>query len=300
MMAVQPDTSSFVHDAWEAFSWRMMSNYVSPWEREKLHSEINSWSEWCSRWSARAEAHVKRGDEAAAAGHPETAGYAFVTAALFYHWASFLFVEDLGQFRSALEGAESAFAKAAPLLPYSMEILNIPFEGTHLRGYLRKPEASGRWPLVVLIPGADSTKEELFDLGEHILRRGFAVYCFDGPGHGLVTFDLKLRPDYEVPIGAALDHLTGREDIDPDRIALGGISYGGQFAIRGAALDGRAKAAVSISSWYSAAGRFPNQRPVSKTALQQYMGPDPGAVQNTMTLDGVAIRARPSAGVLRG
>ena len=282
------DTSTFVKDTWEAFSWRMMSNYVSPWERERLQERITDWSDWCSAWSAAAAEHVARGDVAAAANYRETAAGAYITAGLFYHWASFLFTHDERQFRSALEAGEAAFAKAAPIAAHRMEILNVPFEGTELRGYFRYPSgASGRVPLIVLIPGADSNKEELYDHGAHILRRGVAVYCFDGPGHGLVSFDLKLRREYEGPIAAVLDTLLKRPDVDSGRVALGGISYGGQFALRGAAFDKRVKAAVSISSWYSAAGRYPSQRPVSKLALIQYLGPDPLAVQNTMTLEDV-------------
>jgi 2,6-dihydroxypseudooxynicotine hydrolase len=291
MTVSQIDTSTFVKDTWESFGWRMMSNYVSPWERERLQERITDWSDWCSTWSAAAAEHVARGDEAAVAKHGETAAAAYITAGLFYHWASFLFTHDAQQFRSALEAGEAAFAKAAPIAEHPMEILNIPFEGTELRGYFRYPNrASGRVPVIVLIPGADSNKEELYDHGAHLLRRGVAVYCFDGPGHGLVSFDLKLRREYEKPIGAVLDVLLKRPDVDPHRVALGGISYGGQFAIRGAAFDKRVRAAVSISSWYSAGGRYPNQRPVSKLALIQYLGPDPMAVQNTMTLEGVAER----------
>jgi len=285
------DTSTFVSDTWEAFSWRMMSNYVSPWERDRLHERIADWSHWCSAWSEAAAEHVARGDEAFGAGHTQTAAMAYITAGLFYHWASFLFTHDTRQFRTALENGEAAFAKAAPIAEHPTEILNVPFEGTELRGYFRYPRgASGRVPLIVLIPGADSTKEELYDHGAHIRRRGVAVYCFDGPGHGLVSFDLKLRREYEGPIGAVLDAVLKRKDVDPARVALGGISYGGQFAIRGAAFDKRVKAAVSVSSWYSAANRYPSQRPVSKLALIQYLGPDPLAVQNTMTLEGVADR----------
>ncbi len=291
MTVSMTDTSTFVDDAWEAFSWRMMSNYVSPWERDRLRDEIKDWSQWCSAWSARAERHVARGDEAAAAGHGITAGQAYITAGLFYHWASFLFTHDQAQFRGALEAGEAAFAKAVPHAEHPMELIRIPFEGTELPGYFRYPNtARGRVPLLVLIPGADSNKEELYDLGAHVLRRGVAVFCFDGPGHGLVSFKLKLRPDYEKPIRAVLDRLLERDDVDPDRVALGGISYGGQFAVRGAVFDSRAKAVVSISSWYSAAGRYPSQRPVSRLALKQYMGPDPAAVQDTMTLEGIAER----------
>lgn len=218
------DTTTFVSDAWKLFSWRITSNHVSPWERSQLRAEIREWSGWSAAWCARAERHVERGDEAASAGRRETAASAYIRAGLFYHWASFLCAGGLDQFRAALENAEAAFAKAAPLADHPMDITNVPFEGTQLRGYFRRPRgATGRVPVIVLTPGADSTKEELYDLGEHILRRGIAVYCFDGPGHGLVSFDLRLRPAYEAPLRAVVDHVLERDDVDPDRVALGRI-----------------------------------------------------------------------------
>ena len=285
------DRTGWVEETWDLFSWRMMSNYVSPWELAQLKAEITEWSGWCAAWSRRAAGHLIRGDEAAAAGHRETAASAYVTAGLFYHWGSFLFIDDLDEFRTALEAAQDSFTRAAPHVAHRMEMLDVPFEGALLRGYLRLPRgATGRVPLVVLTPGADSTKEELYDLGDHILRRGMAVYCYDGPGHGLVSFDLKLRPDYEKPLRAVVDRLVERDEIDDSRIALGGISYGGMSSIRGAVFDARVQAAVSISSWYAAGGRFWNARPVSQAGLKQYMGPDPAAVQDSMSLEGVAER----------
>ena len=71
-----------------------------------------------------------------------------------------------------------------------------------------------------------------------------------------------------------------------------GISYGGLFAIRAAAVDARVKAAVSMSSWYSPAGRYATQEPLSRSGLRQYMGDDPAAVQDAITVAGYAERVR--------
>jgi pimeloyl-ACP methyl ester carboxylesterase len=144
--------------------------------------------------------------------------------------------------------------------------------------------------LVVLFPGADSTKEELFDLGQHILRRGIAVAAFDGPGQGSVSFDMTMRPDYETAISAVLDVLLARADLARDRVAVGGISYGGLFALRAAAADPRVRAAVSISSWYTPAGRFDTMEPLTRTGQYQYLGPDPAAVMASITLAGALPR----------
>jgi 2,6-dihydroxypseudooxynicotine hydrolase len=273
------------------FTWRILSNSVTSWEFEQLRESIEDYEDWCSQWSACAAAHAARGDEEFACGHRRTAGEAYQRAGQFYHWASFMFTHDQAQFRAALAAMDDVWAKAAPLLSPPMELLSVDFDGVRLPGYLQLPiGASAPPPLVVLFPGADSTKEELFDLARHILARGTAVAAFDGPGQGSVSFEMTMRPDYELAITAVLDALLGRPDIDPERVAVGGISYGGLFALRAAAVDPRVRAVVSISSWYTPAGRFDSMEQLTRIGQYQYLGPDPARVMASITLAGVLDR----------
>jgi 2,6-dihydroxypseudooxynicotine hydrolase len=281
-----------VEDAIRLFTWRIQSNSVSPWEFEQIKKSIEEWDEWCAVWSEWAEKHVKEGDQALARDRRITAGKAYIRAGLFYHWASFLFTHDQEQFLAALEAMDECWRKAAPHLDPPMELVEIPFENTFLPGYLRRPHGVEQPPIVLLVPGGDSTKEELFDLADHILSRGLAVLAFDGPGHGKVSTRLKIRPDFEVPISAVIDYVTSRTDLDNQRLAVGGLSFGGLFACRAAAFDERVKAALSMSSWYSPAGLWPSMAPVSQIALKQYMGQNAPEVLNNMTLAGVAERIR--------
>jgi dienelactone hydrolase len=274
--------------ALDRFTWRMLSHSVPVWEFEQLKQKIQRWDEWCEEWSGAAHRHMEIGDKALAEGHGLTAGSAYIRAALFYHWATFLFVHDQKQWRAGMEAMGDCWKKAAPLVEPPMELIEIPFEGTHLPAYLRKPAGVKNPPLVILVPGGDSTKEELYDFSEHILKRGIAVLAFDGPGQGLVSTRLKLRPDFEVPIRAVTDHALKRGDLDGRRLAIGGISYGGLFACRGAAFDARFKAVFSASSWYTPAGRFPSIDPLSQRGLRQYMGENAEAVQNSITMAGAA------------
>ena len=278
--------------ALDRFTWRMLSQYVSPWEFEQLKQKIQTWDQWCGEWSKVARKHAEIGDKAVAEGHALTAGTAYIRAALYFHWASFLFVHDQKQWRAAMEAMDECWRKAAPRVDPPMELMEIPFEGISLPGYFRKPAGVARPPLVILVPGGDSTKEELYDFGEHILRRGMAVFAFDGPGQGLVSTKLKLRPDYEVPIRAVTDFVLKRSDVDGKRLAIGGISYGGLFACRAAAFDERFKAVFSASSWYTPAGRFPSMDPLSQTGLRQYMGEDAQGVQDSITMAGAAERLK--------
>jgi 2,6-dihydroxypseudooxynicotine hydrolase len=273
------------------FTWRILSNYVTPWEFERLKGQITDYEQWCSRWSAHAARHVTRGDEALAAGHTVTAGDAYLRGALAYHWASFVFTQDEAQFRAALEAMAAAWAKAAPLLSPPMEILAVPFAGLTLPGYLRLPAGVHQPPVVVLLPGADSGKEELFNLADHIVARGLAVAAFDGPGQGMVSFGAKLRPDQEVAVQAIIDAVAARPDLDGGRVGVAGIAYGGLFAIRTAAVDDRVRAVVAMSSWYTPAGRFAAMDDLTRPGQYQHHGPDPAANMAAMTVAGAVGRA---------
>lgn len=270
------------------FTWRILSNYVAPWEFEQLREQITDYEQWCEAWSACAREHVERGEAAIAAGQTTTAGDAFLRAGLLYHWASFMFTHDPDQFAAAMRATDDVWAKAAPHVSPPMELIDVPFDGVTLHGYLRVPEGVRRPPLVLLLPGADSTKEELYNLGQYIVDRGLAVAAFDGPGQGSVSFEMKMRSDYELAIVKILDALLRREDIDASRVAVGGISYGGLFSLRAAAIDDRVRAVVSISSWYSPAGRFDGMEQLTRTGQFQYLGADPAAVMASITLAGVA------------
>jgi dienelactone hydrolase len=276
---------------YERFTWRILSNYVSPWEFDQLRQEITDYEQWCGAWSAQARTHIDRGDAALAAGRRLTAGDAYLRAGLLYHWASFMFSHDKDQYRAALQAMAAAWQQAAPLLDPPMSILEVPFENLTLPGYLRIPSGVTRPPVVIMFPGGDSVKEELFNLGDYIVARGLAFAAFDGPGQGIVSLDAPLRPDYELVIRAVIDSLAGRDDLDTGRLAVGGISYGGLFAIRTAAIDHRVGAVVSISSWYTPAGRFEHMPPLLKTGQYQHLGPDPAAMMESITLAGVASRA---------
>jgi dienelactone hydrolase len=279
----------FLDSMYRLFTWRIAS-HVPYWDFEQIRQEVRSWDDWLPTWCRWAERHAALGDAALAQGRRLTAGEAYIRAGLFYHWGTFVTVEDEDAFRDALEAAERAWAKAASLVDPPFTLVDVPFEGTTLPGYLRKPHGVEKPPLVILLPGADSSKEELYDQAEHLVRRGVAALPFDGPGHGLVSFRLKLRPDEEVAVSAVLDHLGGRKDLDLDRVGVLGISYGGLFAIRAAAVDERVKAAVSLSSWYSPAHRYATQEPLSRSGLRQYMGADPAGVQDAITVAGYAGR----------
>ena len=84
-------------------------------------------------------------------------------------------------------------------------------DGGVVAANLRRPPALGAAavPLVILIPGLDSTKEEFFLWESVFLERGMATLSLDGPGQGETGFRMDIRPDYEVAVARRWTRLPG-------------------------------------------------------------------------------------------
>jgi acetyl esterase/lipase len=80
----------------------------------------------------------------------------------------------------------------------------------------------------------------------------------DGPGQGgtLRRHGIPTRYDYEVPVGACIDWLCEREDIDSDRIAVSGSSLGGYYAARAGAKEPRLAAAIAHGAYWDIGARM--------------------------------------------
>jgi pimeloyl-ACP methyl ester carboxylesterase len=230
---------------------RFTTNGVTAGDFERITGSIDSWSEWCQAWSAVAAEHEALGDEAQDNKRMRSAGAHYAQAATYYHFAKFVFVEDLDQMRQAHASAVRCLMRALPHLDPPGERVEIPFEGSHIVGVLRLPAGPGPHPAVVLVPGLDSTKEEFRSTEELFLQRGLATLSIDGPGQGEAEYDLPIRGDWEVPGAAVLDWICARPEIAADRVAIWGVSLGGYYAPRIASGDSRVRACVALCGPYN-------------------------------------------------
>ena len=240
---------------------RFVINGVPLTDFKEVTASISSWEEWCAAWSTRASMHEALGNESLAQGYRLSAGEHYTRAAVCYHFAKFLFVNDIGQMKAAHMKAVECRNRALPLIDPPGERVAIPYEGKFLYGNLRKPKGVPRPPVVVMCMGLDSAKEEMDDYENRFLERGLATFAFDGPGQGEAEYDFALCPEFEKPVKAVFDVLEQRSDIDKDHIGLWGVSLGGYFAPRAAAFEKRAKACVSLSGAYQRSTNFEG-RPV--------------------------------------
>jgi dienelactone hydrolase len=130
-----------------------------------------------------------------------------------------------------------------------VERVAVPFDGSTLPAYFAPSLAGeGVRPAVIFLCGLDTTKELSFlRVRRHFANRGMHCLAVDTPGIGEVLRHQKVptRYDYEKPIGAIIDYLLTRGDVDPQNIGIVGSSLGGYYVSRAAAFDHRLKAAVA-------------------------------------------------------
>jgi 2,6-dihydroxypseudooxynicotine hydrolase len=215
-------------------------------------ARITRWADWCREWGVTATRYERLAEAAEDAGQRQTAAGAWQRAALAWHWGKFVFVDDPAQQRAAHERTVACFLRAAPALTPPAELVRVPYGATTLAAYLRVPRGTGLAspPVVIMVPGLDSAKEELQATAEYFLARGLATLAVDGPGQGESADELPIEPAYEKAASAAVDFLQDRAGLDRDRIGLFGVSLGGYYAARAAAYEKRLRAVVALAGPY--------------------------------------------------
>lgn len=229
---------------------RFVANGVLLADFQEVTQNIERWADWCAAWSDRAALHEHLGREALENGHRLSAGEHLARAAVYYHFAKFVFVCDLDQMRAAHKKAVACKQLALPHLRPPGVRVEIPYADGFLAGFLRLPEGATRPPVLIMIPGLDSAKEELEAYELPFLARGMATLMVDGPGQGEAEYQYPLRGDYEVPVKAMVDWILAQPGLDGTRIGLWGVSLGGYFAPRAVAFEKRIKACIALAGPY--------------------------------------------------
>lgn len=209
---------------------------------------------WPREWRKTAERLSRQAAASEARGHRLSAGAAFLRAATYYRAALHRYPEPTDPEVRQLAAQEVAtFLRAIELGAVPAEPVQIPYEGTTLPGYLfRAREARGKRPILIVHQGRDAWAEDCKYLADAASQRGYHCLLFDGPGQGKVlrSQGLAFRPDWEKVVTPVVDYVTTLPDVDPDRMALMGISMGGALAPRAAAFEKRLKLTIANPGVY--------------------------------------------------
>jgi len=142
------------------------------------------------------------------------------------------------------------FRTAAQMSDTPIEPVEVPFAGKHLPGYFIKAANDyQKRKTLIFIGGGDTILEELyFLLGPAGVKRGYNIFAVEVPGQGATMLEgMHMQPDTEVPMKAIVDYALSRPDVDSEKLAAKGISWGGYIVPRAACFEKRLKAIVANS-----------------------------------------------------
>jgi pimeloyl-ACP methyl ester carboxylesterase len=203
---------------------------------------------WTAEFGALAERLEREATRSLRSGDSPSAAEQLRRASTYYRAGAFyLSAADARQHQYRTQSRET-FHRSLQCGPTRTEVIAIRFEQATLPGYFVSG-GGGPGPTLLVLGGYDSTAEELMLwLGNACGARGWNALVFEGPGQpGALAMNpgLVFRPDYEAPVGAAIDYALSRSDVDPARLAIIGYSFGGYLAPRAAACDPRIRAVIA-------------------------------------------------------
>ncbi|MGA2101508.1 MAG: alpha/beta hydrolase [Candidatus Sulfotelmatobacter sp.] len=145
---------------------------------------------------------------------PTKANADYIRAWRIYSFGRWPIPASPGKQRS-YEKALEAFLDHARFFDPPLEVVHIPFEGKEITGYLRK--------------------EDLTESFGAILPFGIGFLAVDGPGTGQAP--IKVSETSERMLSKVIDYAQSRPEIDKNRIALHGVSWGAYWATKMAIVE---------------------------------------------------------------
>ncbi|HZS55965.1 MAG TPA: alpha/beta fold hydrolase [Bryobacteraceae bacterium] len=267
---------------------------VDPNDLRALIKAIDRWEDWCRLWSEAGARHETLAREAESKGLRVSAAEAFIRASIYYHCGKHLFANYPEQFRQAHESMLRCYRAGASALDPPIERIDFPYNGVTMAGWLHKPRNASKPPVSIVLPGLDACKEELHAWARAFVDRGMAALALDGPGQGETSFLLPTTHEWGGVLGAVIDVLEKRVDLDGSRVGVVGQSLGALYAPLAAAGEQRLKACIANCGPYDFGKILPSMPPASQEVFRVRSHAktmhDAYQLSKKLTLEGVAQR----------
>lgn len=255
---------------------------------------------WYECWNATAERVAGEATGQLARGHRISARDGFLRAATYYRTSEFFLHGNPSDPRitSAYRRSVECYKACAQLFDPPIEPVEIPYENTTLPGYFHRVDCSGRRrPTLIVHSGFDGSAEELHvDGARAAVERGYNVLAFDGPGQfgPLHREGLTFRADWEKVVTPVVDFALKLPEVDPEKIALMGISLGGVLAPRAAAYEKRIAALIANDGVYDYGETNTRNIPPAQRAVFEKMLAAPEAPELDRMIE-ASMKSSPTA-----
>ncbi len=206
---------------------------------------------WQKEWEEMAIRKETRAKEALEKGHKITARENYLKTSNYYRTALVSMLPDNPKFNGVMENIRINMKKACSLFEPQMTYFEVPFENTVLPGYFRPVEKDGNPRKTLLMIGGGETfiEDNVFYIEPQAIKNGYNFITVDIPGQGMLPAEgLFFRKDTETQMKAILDIILKFPEVNPEELAVFGISNGGYFVPRAATVEKRIKAIIVSSA----------------------------------------------------
>jgi len=212
-----------------------------------VYSKVSGRRSFPKAWAKRAAVLEKLALDAEKRGRIVTARALFHRSAICWGRAQHLIpVHGNAQKNQWFEGLYRCYDKVIGYSNGSMEKASLEFApGQNTHCVFHKAPGEGRKPTILYLPGMDQVKEDVPNpYNNDYTIRGMNICSMDGPGQGECNFNAvwQTEDNYQKAASAVIDWLVKRDDVDPERIGVVGMSMGSRWGVIVGAHDPRVKA----------------------------------------------------------
>jgi esterase/lipase len=220
-----------------------MIDDISELETTVSSLEGTTQDKWVPVWEEVGRRHEAAGDRLEDAGDHDASRKAYLQAKTYY--AIGRFPGEVSEVKRKIsDDCARAYRKACAHLDPPVEVVEFEHKGKTIRAHYRVPHSGTPVPAVLIMCGADVFKEDRGWAQDMCIDNGMAALVMDGPGTGENPF--PWAPESVSAWEAAIDYLSGRPEVEGDRVGAFGISRGGYSVMQLAGTaPGKLKAVVA-------------------------------------------------------
>jgi esterase FrsA len=200
-------------------------------------------SAWCSYWNAIAIDYEQEAERLQRVGGSSNNNdfVNLLKKALTYYSVS-AFPGHTPMRIDAYHKAAALFERMLPLIDNRLEKMTFDIAGERVEGFVRFPEGEGKYPMVIITNGLEGTIPEIALPLMKYKDAEMGMFFMEMPG--TYAYKKPMSGASEEIYNAVIDNFAADKRVDANRIGMMGVSFGGYWAARMAAINQRLSCSV--------------------------------------------------------